>query len=245
MNMMMLAGTILGIDWQQILLHVFNFIILAAGLTFILFKPVRKFMRDRQQKYKEAAEEHAKKKAEIAAMEEERKAKIAGLDEELEAHRREVIDNAETRSKQIVAEAQDAARDILAQGRKRSEEERAAYMAGAGSEIADMVVKSAEKLLVVGSSPESDRALYDSYLKTADKDITVSGISRESKSTLAERLARISSRKDGGDISEGDDVAEVVGEAALAAMERGRTAESDGAVYDEFLKSVNGGGDGK
>ena len=43
--MMMLAGTILGIDWQQILLHVFNFIILAAGLTFILFKPVRKFMQ--------------------------------------------------------------------------------------------------------------------------------------------------------------------------------------------------------
>ena len=59
------------------------------------------------------------------------------------------------------------------------------------------------------------------------------------------RRSRISSRRDGGDKGEGDDVAEVVGEAALAAMERGRTAESDGAVYDEFLKSVNGGGDGK
>lgn len=244
MNMMMLAGTILGIDWQQILLHVFNFIILAAGLTFILFKPVRKFMRDRQQKYKEAAEEHAKKKAEIAAMEEERKAKIAGLDEELEAHRREVIDNAETRSKQIVAEAQDVARDILAQGRKRSEEERAAYMAGAGSEIADMVVKSAEKLLVVGSTPESDSALYDTYLKTADKDITVSGVSKEAKATLSQRLARIS-EKAADENASGEDVADVVGEAALAAIERGRTAESEGAVYDEFLKSVNGGGDGK
>lgn len=235
----------LNIDWQQILLHVFNFIILAAGLTFILFKPVRKFMREREEKYKKTAEEHAQKKAEIEAMEQERKAKLAGLDAELEAHRKEVIEKAEQRGKKIVADAESEARDILAAGRKRSEEERAAYLAGAGGEIADMVVKSAEKLLVVGSSPESDRALYDSYLKTADKDITVSGISRESKSTLAERLARISSRRDGGDKGEGDDVAEVVGEAALAAMERGRTAESDGAVYDEFLKSVNGGGDGK
>ena len=243
--MTMLSSLPLNIDWQQILLHVFNFIILATVLTFVLFKPVRKFMREREEKYKTAAEEHAKKKAEIAEMEEERKARIAGLDAELEAHRQQVLAQAETRGRQLVEQAEDEARGIIAESRKRSEEERAAYLAGAGGEIADMVVKSAEKLLVVGSSPESDRALYDSYLKTADKDITVSGISRESKSTLAERLARISSRKDGGDISECDDVAEVVGEAALAAMERGRTAESDGAVYDEFLKSVNGGGDGK
>ena len=85
--MTMLSSLPLNIDWQQILLHVFNFIILATVLTFVLFKPVRKFMREREEKYKTAAEEHAKKKAEIAEMEEERKARIAGLDAELEAHR--------------------------------------------------------------------------------------------------------------------------------------------------------------
>ena len=126
-------------------------------------------------------------------------------------------------------------------GRKRSEDERAAYIAGAGSEIADMVVKSAEKLLVVGSSPESDRALYDSYLKTAEKDITVSGISKEARATMASRLTQAKAPAAGPS----DEVAEAVGEAALAAIEHGRTAESDGAVYDEFLKSVSGGGDEK
>ena len=36
--MTMLASSIpLNIDWQQILLHVFNFIILATVLTFVLF----------------------------------------------------------------------------------------------------------------------------------------------------------------------------------------------------------------
>ena len=73
--MTMLSSLPLNIDWQQILLHVFNFIILATVLTFVLFKPVRKFMREREEKYKTAAEEHAKKKAEIAEMEEERKAR--------------------------------------------------------------------------------------------------------------------------------------------------------------------------
>ena len=244
--MTMLAGTILGIDWQQILLHVFNFIILATGLTFILFKPVRKFMREREEKYRAAAEEHAKKKAEIEAMEEERKAKLAGLDAELEAHKKQVLSQTEARGRQLIQEAETQARGIVEESRRRSEEERKAYIAGAGGEIADMVVKSAEKLLVVGSTPENDKALYDSYLKTASGDITVSGVSKEAKASLAERLARISER---GAIGESDaraDVADVVGEAAIAAIERGRTAESDGAVYDEFLKSVNGGGaDGK
>ena len=178
-------------------------------------------------------------------MEQERKAKLAGLDAELESHRKEVIEKAEQRCKKIVADAESEARDILAAGRKRSEEERAAYLAGAGGEIADMVVKSAEKLLVVGSSPESDKALYDSYLKTASQDITVSGVSKEAKETLASRLARISERGKGEKTDAREDMADVVGEAALAAMERGRTAESDGAVYDEFLKSVGEGKDGK
>lgn len=243
--MTLLASSIpLNIDVQQILLHVFNFIILATVLTFVLFKPVRKFMREREEKYKTAAEEHAKKKAEIEELEEQRKEKLAGLDAELETHRREVLAQTEKRSKQLISEAESEARDILAQGRKRSEEERKAYIAGAGDEIADMVVKSAEKLLVVGSSPESDSALYDSYLKTASQDITVSGVSKEAKETLASRLARISERK-GAKTDAREDMADVVGEAALAAMERGRTAESDGAVYDEFLKSVGEGKDGK
>ena len=244
--MTMFASSIpLNIDWQQILLHVFNFIILATVLTFVLFKPVRKFMREREEKYKNAAEEHAKKKAEIEELEEQRKEKLAGLDAELETHRREVMAQTEKRSRQLISDAESEARDILAQGRKRSEEERKAYIAGAGDEIADMVVKSAEKLLVVGSSPESDKALYDSYLKTASQDITVSGVSKEAKETLASRLARISERGKGEKTDAREDMADVVGEAALAAMERGRTAESDGAVYDEFLKSVGEGKDGK
>lgn len=234
--MTMLAGTILGIDWQQILLHVFNFIILATGLTFILYKPVRKFMREREEKYKAAAEEHAKKKAEIEQMEKERKEKLAGLDAELEEHRKEVLAQTETRSRQLIAEAESEARGILAEGRKRSEEERAAYIAGAGSEIADMVVKSAEKLLVVGSTPESDRALYDSYLSTADKDITISGAADRAEAALAE--AQPAAAEEG---KAEESVADVIGQAALAAIERGRTEGSDSAVYDEFLKSVNGG----
>ena len=35
----------LNINWQQILLHLLNLVILAVGLYLILYKPVKKFMQ--------------------------------------------------------------------------------------------------------------------------------------------------------------------------------------------------------
>ena len=43
----------LNIDWQQILLHLLNFVILAGGLYLLLYKPVKTFMEKRQQYYQE------------------------------------------------------------------------------------------------------------------------------------------------------------------------------------------------
>ena len=43
----------LNIDWQQILLHLFNFAILAGGLYLLLYRPVKQFMERRQTHYEE------------------------------------------------------------------------------------------------------------------------------------------------------------------------------------------------
>ena len=43
----------LNIDWQQILLHLLNFVILAGGLYLLLYKPVKTFMEKRQLYYQE------------------------------------------------------------------------------------------------------------------------------------------------------------------------------------------------
>ena len=40
----------LNIDWQQILLHALNLVILVGGLYALLFKPVKKFMDQRAEK---------------------------------------------------------------------------------------------------------------------------------------------------------------------------------------------------
>ena len=51
----------LNIDWQQILLHLFNFVILTGGLYFLLYGPVKKFMNKRLRYYKELDKQANKK----------------------------------------------------------------------------------------------------------------------------------------------------------------------------------------
>ena len=50
----------LNIDWQQILLHLLNFVILFAGLWLLLYKPVRKFMQNRREHYEKTDAEAEK-----------------------------------------------------------------------------------------------------------------------------------------------------------------------------------------
>ena len=60
----------LNIDFQQILLHLFNFAILGFGLYILLYKPVKDFLEKRQEHYEamdaeaRAALEKAKELAE-------------------------------------------------------------------------------------------------------------------------------------------------------------------------------------
>ena len=50
----------LNIDWQQILLHLLNFVILFAILNFLLYNPVKKFMDKRFEYYKGIDDESKK-----------------------------------------------------------------------------------------------------------------------------------------------------------------------------------------
>ena len=106
----------LNIDWQQILLHLFNFSILVGGLYLLLFKPVKNFMDKRAKHYQDmesAAVEREKATAEMeAAMQQRQAALDAELDEkraaaakEAEVYAQQQRDAAREQADKIVAEA--------------------------------------------------------------------------------------------------------------------------------------------
>ena len=74
----------LNIDIVQILLHMLNFVILAGGLTILLFKPVSKFLAERQAHFEQIARENAEKAQENEELKAEYEKKLAEADVTIE-----------------------------------------------------------------------------------------------------------------------------------------------------------------
>ena len=71
----------LNIDWQQILLHLLNFAILAGGLYLLLYKPVKAFMEQRQAYYQGIDTQAAEKLKDAERLEATYQAKLSSVDE--------------------------------------------------------------------------------------------------------------------------------------------------------------------
>lgn len=114
----------LNIDWQQILLHFFNFSILVGGLYLLLFKPVKSFMEKREKHYADmeaaavAREKDtealkaamAQREADFDAVLEEKRAAAA---KEAEAFAQQQRDAAKA-NREAVAIAEDAMEKLMA-----------------------------------------------------------------------------------------------------------------------------------
>ena len=142
----------LNINFQQILLHMFNFVILAFGLYMLLYKPVVAFMKKREDHFAEY------------------NAKLAGADEEIRQKNAAAAQEADRQRQERMQRAQADADKLLKNARGAAEQERNAMLEGAKKDIAQMVVSATGKLMDKENDPAFDKALYDSFLKAAQEE---------------------------------------------------------------------------
>ena len=114
----------LNIDWQQILLHFFNFSILVGGLYLLLFKPVKDFMDKRVKHYADMESAAQEREKHTADMEAAMKQREAAFDAELEEKRAAAAKEAEAFAQQQRAAAQQQADKLLAAARENAENDR-------------------------------------------------------------------------------------------------------------------------
>ena len=160
-----MTGVPLNIDWQQIFLHLLNFVVLFAILYFLLYKPVKNFMEKRRQAYQDMDDEANAAKEEAETIRAECEEKLAGLDAEIAEKRAETIHAAELRAKSIKESAEKEAAEILKKAEKQAGAERDRIIAEAGDQITEMAREAAEKAMFDNTSDA-----FDSFLNTAEGD---------------------------------------------------------------------------
>lgn len=155
----------LNIDWQQILLHLLNFFILAFVLYLLLYKPVKKFMEKRKAYYREM-EEKAKTAlddAEKSRREYDEKAK------EIKAHgedlKKRAAEEVEKYRQSEMKAAKEEAEKIITKAKTDGETEKTRIVRGASAEIADIITAATEKIVLESTTSDA----YEQFLKAAER----------------------------------------------------------------------------
>ena len=161
-----MTGVPLNIDWQQILLHLFNFTILFGSLYILLYKPVKNFMESREAHYKDVDD-----RAEAALKEAEDQKqiytdKVAAFDEEVREEKAKVRKEIEAmREKELEAAKEDASK-IVSDAKAEAAKEKAGIVSAAQKEIRDLVTDAVDKLAVDQSPSDA----FDKFLDAAEEE---------------------------------------------------------------------------
>lgn len=140
-------GIPLNIDWQQILLHLFNFAILAAGLYILLYKPVKDFMSKRAEHYAQMDADAESKLEHAAALEKEHQAQLEKLDEELRQKKEAAAKELEAAKRAELQSAHTEAENIISNAKATAQAEHDKILASAEEDIADLAAAAAERLI--------------------------------------------------------------------------------------------------
>lgn len=161
----------LNIDIVQILLHMLNFVILAGGLTLLLFKPVNRFMEQRREHFETLARQNTEQAAENAKQKAEYEAKLAQADALLSEKRKQAEREMAEAAQDCMAQAKEKAALLIAAAEKDAEEQKEHILSSAQTEIGELVLSATQKLLSDTVTPERNQALYDEFIRLADQTV--------------------------------------------------------------------------
>lgn len=160
MNTIMTAADMpLGLNVIEILLHIFNFIILIIGVRFLLYKPIKKFMDKRAQGYAEEEAEHEKKKEEAAKLRAEAEEKIREAEVRAAKIEDDANANAIKEADAILESARKDAKDIVARAEADMAAKEVRERAALSREVTSLALTMSSKILEREVNAEDNEAV--------------------------------------------------------------------------------------
>ena len=157
----------LNIDVQQILLHLFNLVLLFGILYVLLYKPVHDFMEKREEEYRKRDESTKGALSDAENLKAEYERKIAEAEKENAIERANISAQAEADREKIIGDAHEHAAKIVEDARDKAQKEHDRLIARAQTEIAEYVSKAAEKIVMKEGDLEDD---FDSFFESVNAE---------------------------------------------------------------------------
>ncbi len=161
----------LNIDFLQILLHMLNFVILAGGLSFLLYKPVNQFLEQRKAYFAQLEKKNKEALANNEKIRAEYEEKLREADVEIAEHKKNAEKEWAETSARYIEESKVKAAAIILAAEKEAEERKDHILESAQTEIGELVLEAAQKLLSDTVTPERNSVLYDEFIRVAGEKV--------------------------------------------------------------------------
>ncbi len=150
---------------EKILLYLINFVILFLGMTFLIYKPVKKFIKNRQETISSQIEEANKKSEEAESIKNEYSKLIAEADKEIERKLEEADKTINEKAEIVLNDAYTQADEIKRQAEQEVQAEKERALGEFKEEIADIAVNMASDILSREITAKDNAKIIDDCLK--------------------------------------------------------------------------------
>ena len=155
----------MGITWQGIVLHLIKLVILTVGLYFLFFSPVKKMIRERQEKVKKIEKENAELNEEVKELKSSSEKVLSEAKKEAAVIHENAVKVAKQKADDIMADAKEKAKALVDRTETEMDEERRMLRSDVEKQIADVSLAVAEKVIGRDISKEDNRRLIEESLK--------------------------------------------------------------------------------
>ena len=153
----------MNLDPLEIVIYIINLIVLFVILRSLLYKPVHKFMAGRTQRISSQLDEAAKKETDAQKTKEQYDSLIADSEKAANEKLSEIIRKANADAGEIVEKANEKAKVILDGARTEAEAEKKNILNNMRSEITDLSLNIAGKILSREVTESDNKKIIDSF----------------------------------------------------------------------------------
>ncbi len=157
-----------GLNPLDIVIHIINIVVLFLLLRLLIYKPVRKFMSNREEKISKQLEEAQTARQEAEQLQVQCSAQLNDAKEQASQVVRNGEEQAAKAADTILENARKEANSILENARKQAEEDRQRTIASMQDEITNLAMEMAGRILRREVRLEDNRAVAEDFFKKAE-----------------------------------------------------------------------------
>jgi F-type H+-transporting ATPase subunit b len=137
----------LGLSWEELLFHAIALIVLVAFLWLLMYRPVKRMVKQRRETIQEVFEKNQKLQQEAADTKKEYDKLLAKAKEEVALVASEATAKAHEKAKSIISEAEKQSLAIVSVAHKETQIERTQMQNEFKDQVADIVIDLAGKVI--------------------------------------------------------------------------------------------------